>query len=75
MATKLKPCPFRGDGPHVSRDFRTIDGDLEWEGFPVTHACDRVGRMGTRRFETGAGAVEAWNRRAGGRDGVRRDRW
>ena len=71
MATKLKPCPFCGDEPHVSRDFCTIDGNLEWEDFSVIHACDRVGRMETRRFKTEAGAVEAWNRRAGERNGAR----
>lgn len=29
MTTNLKPCPFCGDEPHVSRDFCTIDGNLE----------------------------------------------
>ena len=63
----LKPCPFCGGRPHFEKFERTLCCD--WT-FAFKHTCGGGAPGNNKRisiyasgFESGAEAIEAWNRR------------
>lgn len=64
MSDELKPCPFCGGVAWTITNSTVSGGKVVGVVYGVMHKCDEFGTLFSRKYDTEADAIAAWNHRA-----------